>query len=43
MTKMKKILTIAMLALLACTAKAKGGQGENPVFRITKKYVPLNR
>ena len=19
------------------------GQGENPVFRITKKYVPLNR
>ncbi len=20
-----------------------GGQGENPVFRITKKYVPLNR
>ena len=21
----------------------KGGQGENPVFRITKKYVPLNR
>ena len=21
----------------------KTGQGENPVFRITKKYVPLNR
>ena len=21
----------------------KSGQGENPVFRITKKYVPLNR
>ena len=21
----------------------KPGQGENPVFRITKKYVPLNR
>ena len=21
----------------------KRGQGENPVFRITKKYVPLNR
>ena len=20
----------------------KVGQGENPVFRITKKYVPLN-
>ena len=24
-------------------AKGKRGQGENPVFRITKKYVPLNR
>ena len=29
---MRKLL--AMLAL---------GQGENPVFRTTKKYVPLNR
>ena len=32
MTTMKKILTIAVLALLACTAKAKGDQGENPVY-----------
>ena len=23
--------------------KLSAGQGENPVFRITKKYVPLNR
>ena len=23
--------------------RGKTGQGENPVFRITKKYVPLNR
>ena len=25
------------------TNKSIMGQGENPVFRITKKYVPLNR
>ena len=25
------------------TYPIKRGQGENPVFRITKKYVPLNR
>ena len=24
-------------------ATEKGGQGENPVYRITKKYVSLNR
>ena len=24
-------------------ASPSSGQGENPVFRITKKYVPLNR
>lgn len=36
MTKMKKILTIAMLALLACTAKAKG-----PVINIRTDNVSM--
>ena len=26
-----------------CTGSLFSAQGENPVFRITKKYVPLNR
>ena len=26
-----------------CAGGEFRGQGENPVFRITKKYVPLNR
>ena len=36
MTKMKKILTIAMLALLACTAKAK-----DPVINIRTDNVSM--
>ena len=29
--------------ILAHSVWVNVGQGENPVFRITKKYVPLNR
>lgn len=36
MTAMKKILTIAVLALLACTAKAKG-----PVINIRTDNVSM--
>ena len=36
---MKTKLFLALAAFAAITM----GQGENPVFRITKKYVPLNR
>ena len=33
---------LLLLTVLIVVAKIMG-QGENPVFRITKKYVPLNR
>ena len=34
---------IVSLNYAASGKRLSWGQGENPVFRITKKYVPLNR
>ena len=39
----RRIMGAAMLLLAANYSVHFLGQGENPVFRITKKYVPLNR
>ena len=39
-----KVVDIKEHPLQGVAVIVKGtGQGENPVFRITKKYVPLNR
>ena len=33
----------AFLIIIPCIGGLFTGQGENPVYRITKKYVSLNR
>ena len=43
-TFLRIIAACCVMALTGLTVFAQTeGQGENPVFRITKKYVPLNR